>query len=52
MDHDLAIVLGVAVIAAAAYPGTQEALHRIDCALRFWRNGYSWRAAWRLAEGR
>ena len=52
MEPDLAIVLGVALLAVALYPSTEEKLHRAAATWRFWRNGYSLRVAWRLAEGR
>jgi hypothetical protein len=47
---DLALVLAVIAAAIVLHPDTEQTLHRIELAFRFWRNGYSWHAAWHLAE--
>ncbi len=49
MDVDILIVLGVLVTAAVLHPDTEAKLHRLSLMLRFWRNGYSLRRAWRLS---
>jgi hypothetical protein len=50
MPLDLAFVLLVAIAAIALNPDTEPTLHRLELAFRLWRNGYSWHAAWHLAE--
>jgi hypothetical protein len=50
MDLDLIIVMVVLVIAAVVHPATENKLHRLALTLRFLRNGYSLRRAWRLSE--
>lgn len=53
MNADTMLVLVVGVLAVVLHPGAREGLHRLDIAWRFRRKyGYTWRAAWRLAEGR
>jgi hypothetical protein len=47
---DTAVVLGIAIAAIAVHPETEATLHRLELAFRLWRNGYSWHAAWHLAE--
>lgn len=49
---DTAFVLVIAIAAVGLHPETEPTLHRLELAFRFWRNGYSWQAAWRLAERR
>ncbi len=49
-EPDLIIVLGVLAAIAMAHPETEAKLHRLALAMRFWRNGYSLRRAWRLAD--
>jgi hypothetical protein len=50
MPLDLAFVLAVIAAAVVVHPETEPTLHRIELAYRLWRNGYSWHAAWHLAE--
>lgn len=50
MDLDLLIVLGVLIAAAVLHPDTERKLHRLALTLRFLRNGYGLRRAWRLSE--
>ena len=52
MSLDLTIVLIVAIVAVALNPDTEAFFERFCLALRYWRNHYPWRAAWRLSERR
>jgi hypothetical protein len=47
---DLALVIAIIAAAIALHPDTEQTLHRIELAFRFWRNGYTWHAAWHIAE--
>lgn len=50
MELDTAFTLLVIVAAVGLHPEAEPTLHRLELAFRFWRNGYSWHAAWHLAE--
>lgn len=52
MHADTVLILIVAIVAVAFNPRAEALLHRFSTAWRFWRNRYSWRAAWRLSEPR
>lgn len=49
MELDLWIVIAVLVLAATLHPDTETKLHRLALTLRFLRNGYGLRRAWRLS---
>jgi hypothetical protein len=49
MNLDTWFVLGVLVLVALLHPDTENKLHRIALTMRFWRNGYNLRRAWRLS---
>lgn len=52
MAPDLALVLIVALLALLFGFDARAFADRLDTAFRFWRNRYTWRAAWRLSERR
>jgi hypothetical protein len=52
MPLDLAFVLIVIAFAVGLHPETRPTLERLDLAIRFRKNGYSWHAAWHLAARR
>lgn len=52
MHGDTIIVLIVLAVAVALNPRAEALLHRLATASRFWRNGYTLGAAWRLSEPR
>lgn len=52
MAWDTIFLLGIAALATVLNPDARAWAHRAGVAWRFRRNGYSWRSAWHLAEGR
>ena len=52
LNLDTEIVIAVLALAALLNPDARAWLRRARTALRFYRNGYRWRSAWHLAEGR